>query len=251
MASDASAIIDAMVALHGAMERQGPGDDAYTRRMLDRIPRLPPKPRIADMGCGTGASALVLAEALGTPVDCVDASSAFIATLKVRAEARGLDHLIQGHVGDMARYRHAGGPLDLLWSEGSAYNLTFAGALCAWRPILRTGAFAVISELTWFREERPEKVEAFWAEAYPHLADEPTNIARAQACGFEVLFTERLPSEAWHSGYYAPLSARADALFESATDAMRTVIEETRREIALFEEADDSLGYTFYGLRAI
>ena len=31
---------------------------------------------------------------------------------------------------------------------------------------------------------------------------------------------------------------------------MRIVIEETRREIALFEEADNSLGYTFYGLKA-
>ncbi|MEL7738000.1 class I SAM-dependent methyltransferase [Citromicrobium bathyomarinum] len=168
MASDNSAIMDAMLALHGAMERQGPGDDALTRRLLDRVPTLPPEPRIADLGCGTGASAMVLAEALNTPVDCVDAAHAFIAILEERAKARGLDHLIRGHVGDMAKYRHDDGPLDLLWSEGAAYNLTFAGALSAWRPVLRTGGYAVISELTWFCEHRPQKVEAFWTEAYPH-----------------------------------------------------------------------------------
>ncbi len=194
---------------------------------------------------------MVLAEGLGTSVDCVDAAPEFIAILGERARARGLEHLIRGHVGDMATYRHDEGPLDLLWSEGAAYNLTFAGALSAWRPIVRTGGYAVISDLTWFREHRPRKVEAFWTEAYPQLADEAGNIATAEANGFEVLFTERLPSEAWHSGYYAPLSARADSLAENATDAMRTVMAETRREIALFEEGDNSLGYTFYGLKAL
>ncbi|RVV99673.1 class I SAM-dependent methyltransferase [Mesobaculum littorinae] len=251
MSSENSAVMEAMVALHGAMERQGPGSDAITRRLLNRLPPLPSEPKVADLGCGTGASALVLAEALGTPIDCVDTAPAFITILKDRAQARGLDHLIRGHVGDMAQYSHADGPLDLLWSEGAAYNLTFAGALSAWRPILRAGGHAVISELTWFQAERPQKVEAFWAEAYPELADEAGNIATAETCGFEVLFTERLPIEAWRSGYYAPLKARADTLYEDASDAMRSVIEETRREITLFEEADNSLGYTFYGMSAL
>ena len=251
MSVDESAIMAAMVTLHGEMERQGPGDEALTRRLLDRLPYLPPVPRIADLGCGTGASALVLAEALGAPVDCVDAAAEFIAILEGRAAARGLGHLIDGRVADMALYRHDDGPLDLLWSEGAAYNLTFAGALSAWRPILATGGCAVISELTWFRAERPQRVEAFWAEAYPQLADEASNVATAEEGGFEVLFTERLPPEAWRSGYYGPLSARAKALSDGASDAMRQVIDDTRREIALFEEADDALGYTYYGLRAL
>ena len=229
MASDNSALMEAIVALHGANERQGPGDDAVTRRLLDSLPALPPEPKIADLGCGTGASALVLAETLGAPIACVDAAPEFIAILEDRARTRGLDHLIGGHVGDMASYRHPDGPLDLLWSEGAAYNLTFAGALSAWHPMLKTGGCAVISELTWFREDRPQSVETFWANAYPHLADEATNVATAEASGFKVLFTERLPSEAWRRGYYAPLSARADELSTGASEAMQSVIEETRR----------------------
>jgi hypothetical protein len=52
-------------------------------------------------------------------------------------------------------------------------------------------------------------------------------------------------------GFYVPLSALADTLSDGASDAMRSVIEETYREIALFEEADNSLGYTFYSMRAL
>ncbi|WAJ30102.1 SAM-dependent methyltransferase [Antarcticirhabdus aurantiaca] len=251
MASESEALLEALVALHGAMKRQGPGDDALTRRLIERLPRLPGKPRVADLGCGTGASAFVLAEMLGVPIDCVDASADFVAILEARAAALGLGHLIRGRVGDMATYRHPDGPLNLLWSEGAAYHLTFPGALSTWRPILNPGGFAVISELTWFKTDRPTNVEAFWAATYPQLADEATNIVTAQASGFEVLFTERLPSNAWRENYYGPLSARADELSAEASEAMRGVIEETRREIALFEEADESFGYTFYGLKAV
>ncbi len=251
MASEGAAFLEALVALHGALERQGPGDDALTRRLVERLPPLPGEPRVADLGCGTGASAFVLAGTLGVPIDCVDASAAFVAILEERAAARGLAPLIRARVGDMATYRHPNGPLDLLWSEGAAYHLTFAGALSTWRPILNPGGFAVISELTWFKTDRPANVEAFWAAAYPQLADEATNTASAESSGFEVLFTERLPSHAWRENYYRPLSARADELSKAASDAMRAVIEDTRREIALFEEADGSFGYTYYGLKAV
>ncbi len=189
-----------------------------------------------------GASALVLPQTLGAPIACADAVPQFIAILQDRARTLGLDHLIHGHVGDMVSYRYPDGPLDLLWSEGAAYNLTFAGALSAWHPMLKTGGCAVISELTWFIKDRPQSVEAFWANACPHLADEATNVATAEANGLKVLSTERLPTEAWRRGYYAPLSARADATSTGASEAMQSVIEETRREIALCDVAEDCFG---------
>ncbi len=244
-------MMEALVALHGSNERQGPGDDEVTRRLLRRLPGLPAEPRVADLGCGTGASALVLADALGVPVVCVDAVPEFIAALLERAKARRLDHLIHPVVGDMTQFRHPDGPLDLLWSEGAAYNLTFAGALRAWWPLLREGGFSVISELSWFTAAPAAEPRAFWAEAYPALAGEAENSALAEASGFEVLFTERLPQRAWRENYYAPLSARADALEDGAPAALRAVIEETRDEIALFERFGGDYGYTFYGLKAV
>lgn len=240
---------EALVVLHGACHRQGPGDDAITARVLSRLPDLPPSPRIADLGCGTGASAFVLAETLDDPVVCVDFMPQFIAILNERAKTRGLDHLIRSIVGDMAEFRHPEGPLDLLWSEGAAYNLTFAGALKAWRPMLKAGGLAVISELSWFGTPSDEAA-AFWAEAYPQLSDEATNVRAAQANGFEVLFIERLPAEAWRHGYYAPLANRADELEIGASETLSSVIDETRREIALFDRWGGSYGYTFYALKA-
>ena len=40
-----------IAAFFAGLDRQGPGDDAQTRRALSFIDRLPPRPRIADIGC--------------------------------------------------------------------------------------------------------------------------------------------------------------------------------------------------------
>ena len=47
--------------------------------------------------------------------------------------------------------------IDLLWSEGAAYNLTFEGALKTWRSLMAANGIAVISEMSYFTSEVPER----------------------------------------------------------------------------------------------
>ena len=60
---DEEAYVSALITLHGGgLRRQGPGDEDLAREILAGLPSLPPEPRIADLGCGAGAGALLLAE---------------------------------------------------------------------------------------------------------------------------------------------------------------------------------------------
>ena len=61
-----------IAAFFAGLDRQGPGDDAQTRRALSFIDGLPPRPRIADIGCGTGRQTAVLASALDRPLTALD-----------------------------------------------------------------------------------------------------------------------------------------------------------------------------------
>ena len=54
--------IKALIELHRGLERQGPGDTDYSNYIISQLPELPPNPRILDMGCGTGAGTLILAD---------------------------------------------------------------------------------------------------------------------------------------------------------------------------------------------
>lgn len=83
---DLSLLID--LHIHG--ERQGPGSDTCTKKAIQLAGLNPEQPlRIADLGSGTGASAMVLAEALSAQVIAVDVVQPFLDTLTSRAGERG------------------------------------------------------------------------------------------------------------------------------------------------------------------
>ena len=142
------------------------------------------------------------------------------------------------------------GSLDLLWSEGAAYNLTFAGALEKWRRLLAPQGLAVISELTWFGHQRPAAAREFWEAGYPTMAAEQENVVTAEVAGYEVLGIHRLPSQAWWDNYYGPLLQRMATLRPDADGALQSVLSATEAEIDLFRDCSDAYGYSFYLLQA-
>lgn len=238
----------ALIDLHRDLERQGPGDAAFAREILLRLPALPTPLRIADLGCGSGAGTLVLARHFRRPVRAVDAAPAFIEALKSRAARGGLADMVEPIVADMGSLDWSAGSVDLIWSEGAAYNLGFERALASWRPLLSPRGVAVLSELSWFTGTPPDEAREFWATAYPTMGTEAENMARARRAGYEPLFTERLPSELWWRNYYGPLRERLKVTSDTAAqDAVRRDCE---LEMALFERFSDAYGYTFYALRA-
>src|SRR5262245_32969242 len=124
------------------MEKLGPGSDADTLHVL----RLLPKRRfrvVVDAGCGTGRQTLALAAELGTPVHGIDSHEPFLNHLVRRAGEAGLGHLVQAHCMDMKGIPQAFQDIDLLWSEGAAYNIGFPNALATWAPALAPAGFAV------------------------------------------------------------------------------------------------------------
>ena len=241
--------IEALIDLHRGVGREGPGDLVFSRQILAELPPLPASPRIVDLGCGSGAGALLLTEHFGVPVTAVDLAQPFLDAMMKQAEARGLADRIHPLACDFADLPVEPGSVDLLWSEGAAYNLTFAGALEKWRPLMAPDGVAVISELTWFTDAVPEEPRRYWEEAYPAVGDESGNTARAKAAGFDVVSTRRLPAQAWWDNYYNPVLERIAAM--SNPDAtMQAVIAEMQTEIDLFRHYGQHYGYTFYVLTA-
>lgn len=238
----------ALVDLFRGLERKGPGDAGFTRDLLRSLPPLPREGRIADLGCGSGAGTLLLAERYRREVLAVDTAETFLEELAERAARAGLGHLITPVRADMGGLDWPPASIALLWSEGAAYVLGFEEALRAWRPLVAPGGLAVVSEMSWFTSERPGPAAGFWRAAYPSMGDEAENVRRAERAGFELLEARRLPYAAWWGNFYDPLRARMKTLEGSALH--EAVLRETEEEIALFERYGDHYGYTFYVMRA-
>ncbi len=239
----------ALAKLYEPLRRLGPGSEAATRRALAACVGLPSRPRVLDLGCGTGASSLLLATTLNCPIEAVDLFPAFLARLRRRAEAAGLDHLILPRREDFGKLETPERGYDLLWSEGAAYNLGFEMALKDWRRLLAPGGFLALTEVVWLKEP-PRRVAAFWEREYPGMLSRQEALERAGELGYRVLDAWPLAAEDWWS-YYGPLRQRAEDLArESTTDpTLRSLIDGIFEEIAVFEESQGSYSYVFFVLQ--
>ena len=243
--------IAALIRLHSGLARQGPGDADFSDFIIRQLPELPPNPRIADIGCGAGAGSLVLAKKFHSRIKAVDFSKEFLDQMMHRARLDGFEALIEPVECDMGSLDWEPGSIDLLWSEGAAYNITFEGALQAWRPLMAKNGIAVISEMNYFSNEIPESVLKYMKHAYPGIKTESQNAALINSAGYELLAMHRLPAKAWWDNYYDPLRENIMALKGTSDPIMQAVIEETEEEMRFFKEHQQDYGYTFYIMRAV
>jgi predicted O-methyltransferase YrrM len=166
---DAQTLFTLMVDLHRDGGRQGPGDETETRRALEltRL-RLTDAVRIADIGCGTGASTLVLANQLPcSRITAVDVFPEFLEVLQHRADAAGCSKQIETRAESRDSLSFAAESLDLIWSEGAIYNIGFRKGLEVWRPFLKPGGVLAVSEITWLHPNPPEEILQHWNSEYP------------------------------------------------------------------------------------
>jgi len=113
-----------LIDLHKNAKRQGPGGDTETERAIsmsvaDRSAPL----QIADIGCGTGASTLLLAQLSEAQITAVDFLPDFLAVLESRSADIGVSEKISPLCGSMESLPFGDVEFDAIWSEGAIYNL--------------------------------------------------------------------------------------------------------------------------------
>ncbi|WP_327165170.1 bifunctional class I SAM-dependent methyltransferase/N-acetyltransferase [Streptomyces zaomyceticus] len=241
-----NALHDSFFALHHGLPRQGPGSDATTRRLLALTGPLPERPRVLDLGCGPGRSALLLAAEAGAEVTAVDTHEPFLVELREAAAARGLDGSIRTLRADMGALPFPDGSFDLVWAESSVFVLGFDRALAEWRRLLAPGGTLVLTECVWTTGEPGPVARAFWEEHYP-LRTVTGNAAAAVAAGYHVLGTVLQPDGDWDE-YYVPLAAHAEAA-DTTVPGMAEAVAGARAEIALRREHGSDYGYAGFVLR--
>jgi serine/threonine-protein kinase HipA len=242
---------EAFFSLYEGLPRQGPGSESSTHEALQRLGTLKKPLRVIDLGCGSGASTLLLARELQSTVVAYDQHAPFLEALTANAEQEGLKSLIQVRQGDFTQLEEPPCSYDLVWSEGAAYLVGFERALSLWRPLLAPGGKAAVTELTWLADARSDEPRVFWKKAYPGMTNREGNCSSAERVGYTVLDTFTLPKDDWWNEYYRPLRRRI-ASFRANHTVPRTIeaiLAETEREMDIVERYADEFGYVFYLLQ--
>ena len=234
--------------LFAGMDKLSPGDDSLSLYILRSLPEHRFKV-VVDVGCGAGRQTLVLADELKTPIHAVDSYQPFLDRLRQRAKEKGLAQLVRTHCMDMRDIPGVFPAIDLLWAEGSAYNISFTNAVTTWARAVRQDGLAVVSELSWLRDTIPDAVTEFFRSGYPEMHSVEQNITKAEEAGYELFNTYTIPKETWVDGYYDILEPRAKSLLNHSDVAVRDFAIETLKEIETFKISEGSYGYVFYVLQ--
>jgi ubiquinone/menaquinone biosynthesis C-methylase UbiE len=243
-----------LIDLHKNAARQGPGGEKETTKAiklakLNRNQHL----KIVDIGCGTGASTLLLARELDAHITAVDLSPDFLSVLQTNANRLKLSGRISTLAFSMDSLPFNKEEFDVIWSEGAIYNMGFKNGVSNWNRFLKPGGMLVVSEITWFTYSRPDELQAYWENEYSEIDTASSKMRILEEHGYspEAFFV--LPTSCWLENYYKPMENRFPDFLQRhrQSEQAHAIVKAEKEEIAIYEKYKSYYSYGFYIARKL
>lgn len=240
--------MDIFFEIYQNLPRQAPGNKESTLKAFSLLTNLPPKPSILDIGCGPGMQTIELAKHTNGKVTAVDNHQPYLDELQHRTIVEGVSEKVAIANASMFSLEFEANSFDLIWSEGAIYIIGFEKGLQTWQPLLKSGGYIVVSELSWLKSNPPIEVKKYWEENYPEMKTIECNLQIIESSGYVNISHFILPEIGWWDNYYTPLEERIALLREKYKDnqAMNRELDNSLLEIEFYRNYSDSYGYVFY-----
>ena len=241
-------LLDLMIDFLKDALRQGPGSDQETKRALMFIDNLSDNSKIIDIGCGTGAQTMTLAENTSGKIVAIDMLPVFLEKLNEKILDKKLENRVTTECRSMLELPYPDNAFDLIWAEGSIYNIGFIKGLQDWKRILKAGGYIAVSEISWLTDTRPQEVEKYWTQNYAEIDTISNKIAVIEANGYTPVAHFVLPESCWIENYYQPILDRSEDFlkkYDYAED-LKQFIEAGRIEADIYKRFKEYYSYVFY-----
>ncbi|MFZ2053979.1 MAG: class I SAM-dependent methyltransferase [Candidatus Aminicenantales bacterium] len=158
----------------------------YLRNAYRTLPPLD-KPRILDIGCGSGVPTVELAMLSGGQVIGLDIDSPLVERLQKKIKKAGLSNQVTALKCSMFEMDFPAESFDLIWAEGSIARIGFSAGLREWRRLLKPGGFLVVHDEEGNLKEKMSQI--------------PIQ-------GYDLLHSFILDEKTWWDEYFAPLERK-------------------------------------------
>ena len=174
----------------------------YTRKAFLRLPRLE-RPRILDVGCGSGVPTLELAKLSDGEVIGIDIDQSCIDEFNRKIKEEALSKRVKAINLSLSEMKFPDETFDVVWSEGVIRNIGFERSLKEWHRLLKQNGYLVIH----YQMSR--------------VADA---LSRIPQHGYKLTDTLSLPEDAWWTEFYKPIQEKMDNLlhkYGNSSDALK------------------------------
>ena len=155
----------------------------YTRQAFKLLPRIE-KPRILDVGCGSGIPTILLAELSGGKIIGMDIDKHLLDRLEKRIEYEGVSKHITTINCSLFDIDFPNETFDIIWAEGSIWIIGFKKGLEEWRRLLKPNGFLVMHD---------------------SVKTVPTELDVVSSLGYKLINHFDLPEDVWLKDYCIPL----------------------------------------------
>lgn len=198
----------------------------YTIKAFQLLPELE-KPRILDIGCGSGVATIELAKLSNGEIIGIDIDQSLLDKLNRKIEENGFSNRMKALKCSLFEIDFPDEYFDIIWSEGSIFIIGFEKGLKEWSQLLKTNGFLVVH-------------------------DEKKNVSnklkKIPNCGYKLINYFSLPEDAWWTEYYNPLEIRIKELrkkYGNDPKALK-IFKKYQTEIDMVKKNHKDYGSIFY-----
>ena len=185
----------------------------YTRKAFQMLPKLE-KPRILDIGCGSGVPTIELAKLSDGEIIGIDINQSLLDELNRKIEEEGFSSRVKTVKCSLFEIDFPDESFDIIWAEGSIWIIGFEKGLKEWNRLLKPNGFLVVHD---------------------EIKTVSNKIKKIPSCGYKLVDYFSLPEDAWWTKYCRPLEIRIKELrmkYKNNSDALKT-LENCQNEIDL------------------
>lgn len=142
------------------------------------------KPKILDIGCGTGVPTMELGRLAGGQIIGMDINPALLEKLEGKIEKAGQADRIKVVQCSLVELDFEEESFDVIWSEGSIWFIGFEKGLKEWKRFLKPNGFLVVHD---------------------ESKDFEKKLALISNSDYKLIGHFQLDEEVWRSEYYEPL----------------------------------------------
>ncbi|MDH5783931.1 MAG: methyltransferase domain-containing protein [Candidatus Bathyarchaeota archaeon] len=163
----------------------------YTRKAFKMLPNLE-KPRILDIGCGSGVPTIELAKLCDGEIIGIDINQSLLDKLNLKIEEEGFSNRVKTMKCSLLEIDFPDESFDIIWAEGSIWIIGFEKGLREWRRLLKPNGFLVVHDEIKTVSNKLKKIPSY---------------------GYKLIDYFSLPEDAWWTEYYRPLEIRIKELY--------------------------------------
>lgn len=164
----------------------------YMREAFKLLPKME-RPRILDLGCGSGLLTIELAKLTNGDIIGIDIDQALLDKLNKKKKERNLTNRITTKRMDLLKNDFQDNYFDLIWEEGVVQVIGFEESFKACHRILKVGHYLVLGQAIKTMDKNQDLITK---------------------CGFELIKQLNWLEGCWWTEYYEPLEIKIKEIRE-------------------------------------